>query len=397
MALAPEAGRAQGPRPDPAPRLGGPSPDVAPGAPAPFRSSPPAPTQAAQPVSSPAPSAQPRTPVVRRSPASRATRRSPRVTRTAPRRSRRRTSARNRSKPAAPRHVATRSRPYLQRPAPEDVAGGAASPRPDETPDADRASVARLMLQLGMLFFLLYLVFLGAWFRARTRLRTKFHGVELGLKVTVQQLRSRCRARVAELRRSARVRRPRTRGTPTASQHRGLVRRHDSPRSQPTTLPRDPAGSLVIRAHLVGDAKHLQWPIRAHSVPVLRSTAASGAAAIVDWTPARSHGPCNYAGIERGADPGPVRTAHERAPRGANRDAVLRAVAVRRGVTLRELEAATRVKRSSLPKLVRTLTLRGELEKIMRPDGQIGYVLVGRQTRGGEAPLDAARAGEGSE
>jgi hypothetical protein len=64
---------------------------------------------------------------------------------------------------------------------------------------------------------------------------------------------------------------------------------------------------------------------------------------------------------------------------------------------MRELEAATGVKRSSLPKLVRTLTLRGELEKIMRPDGQTGYVLVGRQTQRGEAPLDHVGAGEGCE
>ena len=396
MALAPAPGQAQGPRPDPSPRLRGPSPDAAP-ARAPLHSTPPAPTQAVQPASSPAPSAQPRTAVVRRTPAARATRRSPRVTRTAPRRSRRRTPARNRSKPDTPGHAATSSRPYLERPsAPEGVAGGEASPLADKTPGADGAA-ARLMLQLGMLFCLLYLVFVGIWFKVRTHLRSEVDGVELGAKVAIQRLRGWCRARVAEFTRHARVRRPTKPDTSTASQHGGIVRRHVSPKPQHTALPRDLANAVVIRAHLIGDAKHLQWPIRAHSVSVGQIHAASGAVATVEWEPVQSRAPCKYARAECRADPGPVRKARERAPRGANRDAVLRAVAVRRGATMRELGAATGVKRSSLPKLVRTLTLRGELEKIVRPDGEIGYVLVGRQTRGGEAPLDAVRAGEGSE
>jgi hypothetical protein len=397
MALGAAPGQAQGPRPDPAPRFRGPSPDAAPFAPAPRPSSPPAPAQAVQPASSPAPSAQPRTPAVARTPASLGTRRSPHLTRTVRRRSRRHTAARHRSKPDAPDHAAARSRPYLQRPsAPEAVGGGEASPLKDETPGAHGAA-ARLMLQLGMLFFLLYLVFVGVWFRARTRLRAKLHGVEPGPKVTVRRLRGWCRARVAEFRRHVRVRRPTARDTFPASPHRGIVRRHVSPKSQPTALPRDLGGPLLIRAHLVEDAKHLQWPIRAYSVSVGQYDAASRAVATVDWEPVESHGPCDYARAGGHADPGAARTARERAPRGANRDAVLRAVAVRRGVTMRELEAATGVKRSSLPKLVRTLTLRGELEKIMRPDGQTGYLLVGRQTQGSEAPLDHVGAGEGSE
>jgi len=393
MALGAAPGQAQGPRPDPAPRLRGPSPDAAPFAPAPRPSTVPAPTQAVQ----PAPSAQPRTPVVRRTPASRAARRSPRVTRIAPKRSRRHTAARHRSKPDARHHAPARSRPNLQRPsAPEAVGGGEASPLKDETPAAHGAAT-RLMLQLGMLFFLLYLVFVGVWFRARTRLRARPHGVAPDPKVTFRRLRGWCRARVAEFRRHVRVRRPTTRDTFPASRRRGTVRRHVSPKSQSTALPRDLGGPLLIRAHLVEDAKHLQWPIRAHSVSVGHYDSASRAVATIGWEPVESHAPCDYARAGGHAGPGPAPIARERAPRGANRDAVLRAVAVRRGVTIRELEAATGVKRSSLPKLVRTLTLRGELEKIMRPDGQTGYVLVARQTQGGEAPLDQVGAGEGRE
>ena len=74
-----------------------------------------------------------------------------------------------------------------------------------------------------------------------------------------------------------------------------------------------------------------------------------------------------------------------RAPRGANREAVLRTVAARPGLTLRELTAATGVKPSSLPPLLRTLTLRGELEKRRLPDGQTGYALA----RSADVPAEA--------
>ena len=246
-----------------------------------------------------------------------------------------------------------------------------------------------------MLFFLLYVAFLGVWVRARRRLRAG--GAGLGAKVTVQRLRGWCRARVADFVESARARLPRSRDTFTPAKHRGSVRRHDCLQSQLAALPRDLARPRRIRAHVVGDAKDLPWPIRVHSLSMREFESASGAVAAVEWERVQSRGLWDRAGSERRADPGPVLKARERAPRGANRDAVLRAVAARGGVTMRELEVATGVKRSSLPKLVRTLTLRGELEKIMRPDGQTGYVLARTHAQGGEAPLDAVRAGEGSE
>jgi len=92
--------------------------------------------------------------------------------------------------------------------------------------------------------------------------------------------------------------------------------------------------------------------------------------------------------------PGPVgaeadakRPAPPRAPRGANREAVLRTVAARPGLTLRELTSATGVKPSSLPPLLRTLTRRGELEKRRLPNGQTGYALA----RTAEAPAEAGK------
>jgi hypothetical protein len=77
-----------------------------------------------------------------------------------------------------------------------------------------------------------------------------------------------------------------------------------------------------------------------------------------------------------GFEAGPARAARQRAPRGANREAVLRTVAARPGLTLRELTSVTGVKPSSLPPLLRTLTLRGELEKRKLPNGQTGYALA---------------------
>ena len=82
--------------------------------------------------------------------------------------------------------------------------------------------------------------------------------------------------------------------------------------------------------------------------------------------------PRGGAGTAAGRRPrsGAVRT---RAPRGANREAVLRVVRERPGVTTSELAAASGVQKRSLYTLVSTLTKNGELERQELPGGQTGY------------------------
>jgi IclR helix-turn-helix domain len=72
---------------------------------------------------------------------------------------------------------------------------------------------------------------------------------------------------------------------------------------------------------------------------------------------------------------GPAR-AGKRAPRGANRAAVLRVTGERPGVTAPELAAASGVTGGTLYSLLRTLTERGTLEKRELPGGQTGYTVV---------------------
>jgi hypothetical protein len=77
--------------------------------------------------------------------------------------------------------------------------------------------------------------------------------------------------------------------------------------------------------------------------------------------------------------------AARRAPRGANREAVLRVVADRPGVSSGELADATGVKRTTLSTLLATLTKRGELERRELPGGQRGYMLAASADAGNEA------------
>ena len=68
--------------------------------------------------------------------------------------------------------------------------------------------------------------------------------------------------------------------------------------------------------------------------------------------------------------------ARGRTPRGANREAVLRVVGERPGVTARELAAASQVTGGTLYTLLRRLTDDGTLEKRELPGGQAGYALA---------------------
>jgi hypothetical protein len=279
-------------------------------------------------------------------------------------------------------------------------------------------------MQLGMLFSLLYVAFLCVWFWTTRHLRTT--GAGLGIKHAGRRVLGRS---AVDSDRSARARPPAkgegaSAGGANPQWTCEIAWQPGHLRFQAVMAPHD-----APMAHLVGDAKGLRWPKGVHkpNTPELESALGALAASIAaaGWEPVQSRGPWSErrfvwrqegepptsfelvggapaatAVAERSNDaarPSRARPARERAPRGANRDAVLRAVAARPGVTMRELAAATHVKRSSLPPLLRTLTLRGELEKRTRPDGQTGYALAKPVHRGGETKaVEVAGAREGS-
>lgn len=81
----------------------------------------------------------------------------------------------------------------------------------------------------------------------------------------------------------------------------------------------------------------------------------------------------------------------KRAPRGANREAVLRVVGDRPGITPSELAAASGVQKRSLYALLSTLTKQGALERQELPGGQTGY-RVSEDGRAHAAPPELAHA-----
>ena len=96
--------------------------------------------------------------------------------------------------------------------------------------------------------------------------------------------------------------------------------------------------------------------------------------------------PAEKAGTAGAAAATPTR---RRAPRGANRAAVLRVIGERPGVTARELAAASQVTGGTLYTLLRRLTDDGTVEKRELPGGQGGYALA--RDPGAAAQADAAR------
>ena len=84
--------------------------------------------------------------------------------------------------------------------------------------------------------------------------------------------------------------------------------------------------------------------------------------------------------------PAPARAARKpasgpprkRAPRGANRDAVLRAVREQPGATTAELASASGVDRNTLYALLARLVKDGVLQRSKPPGGRAGYSLVPR-------------------
>jgi MarR family len=89
------------------------------------------------------------------------------------------------------------------------------------------------------------------------------------------------------------------------------------------------------------------------------------------------------------------RPAQPRAPRGANRVAVLRALEERPGASASELAAASGVDRTALYPLLSRLADRGEVSKEQLPGGATGYRLVREEPTAfprPEAALPAAEA-----
>jgi hypothetical protein len=65
--------------------------------------------------------------------------------------------------------------------------------------------------------------------------------------------------------------------------------------------------------------------------------------------------------------------ARKRAPRGANREAVLRVVGERPGITTAEIAVASGVEKRTLYSLLSTLTKQAQLERQQLPGRQTGY------------------------
>jgi hypothetical protein len=88
---------------------------------------------------------------------------------------------------------------------------------------------------------------------------------------------------------------------------------------------------------------------------------------------------------------GTVKPVRARAPRGANREAVLAVVRDRPSVTTSELAAASGVTGGTLYALLRRLTDQGELAKRELPGGQTGYALASGEAAVGGWADGAAR------
>jgi hypothetical protein len=120
-----------------------------------------------------------------------------------------------------------------------------------------------------------------------------------------------------------------------------------------------------------------------------RTRRRSGATAGGRGQPTRrgATGPAASAGIKKtGAAraTGAATPARKRAARGANREAVLRVIGERPGVSARALAAASEVTGGTLYTLLRRLTQEGTLEKRELPGGQTGYAIAASAASGAE-------------
>lgn len=99
----------------------------------------------------------------------------------------------------------------------------------------------------------------------------------------------------------------------------------------------------------------------------------------LDGSTRRSRGQQARADGEEGVK---ARRTRRRAPRGANRSAVLAAVSERPGSTATEIRAASGVEGNTLYALLRTLVGQGELKKAELPGGHDGYSIASPKTDG---------------
>jgi hypothetical protein len=268
----------------------------------------------------------------------------------------------------------------------------------------------RLVLQLGMLIAVLYVAFLCVWFATTRRLRPA--GAGRGLRHALQRVRGSQAAAVARSDPAPRARsvaKPAGPKLASASSpwackiawQPGRVRS----RFQVVLVPPNSRARQVV----VAESEGLPWPptdVRKPQTHELEAALGALVASIVaaGWEPVQSGGAWSerrFVWRHEGKPPTtlessngrpsrrPVRSrqsrghdgrrpgepARWRAPRSADREAVLRVVAERPGVTTRELAAASGVEGDTLSALLRTLTQRGELGQRALPDGQTGYAL----------------------
>jgi hypothetical protein len=102
-------------------------------------------------------------------------------------------------------------------------------------------------------------------------------------------------------------------------------------------------------------------------------------------TNSKSARPTSVGRARRSGKPAPDRARGSRAPRGANRAAVLRVVGERPGVGVAELASASGVSRPVLYNLLATLEKSGEIKREELPAGTKGY-------RVAAAPMTASMA-----
>jgi hypothetical protein len=411
FALAHATAEAQGPAPDPAPSgLQAAQPDPAPAAAPPAAPPPAAPRLQPVPVATaappqPAPAAPVATPAGTSRPAP------PRATRPpAPAQPKPKPKTKERSRPeAAPTTVPQRRDVHgstwgeIARDLPRAMTMATAAPGKTGVGAARPATDDRLVLQIGMLLIFLYLTFLAVWFAATRRLRTV--GIGEALRRGLLRGRGRRGPRVEPAKPAATqmvVRVPGPMPAPASPRWTCEIAWRPEPVRLQAVMARPPG----VVGRVIAETKSLPWPPKDPSRPPTRELEAAfrmlvASVEAAGWQPVRFPGGTwlerRFVWLRDGEPPSRVQLLGEvadvhtsepplRAPRGANRRAVLRVVAERPGVSPHELATASRVKPGSLRPLLARLIRTGVLEKQKLSDGRIGYFLADRSD---EAPQPA--------
>jgi len=189
------------------------------------------------------------------------------------------------------------------------------------------------------------------------------------------------------------------RGSGRGSRAAGFAQR-SSPAAKPA-VPRAPAGKQPVAAGTAKRAARARAD-RASASARRSSGATAGGNRERARPSARGHAASARVKKARTARAGAATPASKRAPRGANREAVLRVIGERPGVTARELAAASQVTGGTLYTLLRRLTDEGTIEKRELPGGHAGYALAtgagaAAQPAAARAQTAATEAGPGVE